>query len=45
MARGSIQQSGSVRPVEGNITFIFTDSNGVEVRKTVGLEFYDHNSE
>lgn len=41
-SRATIDLLGNREPVSGNITFIFTDSNGIEVIKTVPLEFYDN---
>ena len=40
--RGRISQVGTPEPISGDITFFFTDSNGIKVTKTVSLEFYDN---
>ncbi len=40
--RGKIIQLGTPEPISGDITFFFTDSNGIKVTKTVSLEFYDN---
>ena len=40
--RARISLLGLIEPASGNITFVFTDSNGIKVVKTIPLEFYDY---